>query len=176
MSEFLIPILMILSLMLIITCLKAISKNTRNSKLSEDLNEYKDKYMSRNLMSTNEKIQYFKIKTVTDKMGLHLFAKVRLADIIEPRKNVDNWKRYWNKVQSKHVDFFVCNKSMTSLCVIEIDDNSHKKEDRKSRDKFVDYILLQVGIETVRFLSVNNLELQNKLNDIIYKRASSSKK
>lgn len=88
---------------------------------------------------------------------LLLFAKVRLSDIIEPRHPVDNYspshrQTALNKVTSKHVDFALCDAKTTKVrCVIELDDKSHHRSDRRTRDSFVDAALQHAGIPVLRF-------------------------
>ena len=129
--------------------------------------KYKKKYRKKYLLSQNEKNQYEKIKVVTDELGLVLFSKVRLADIIEPVAGIENWKTYWNKIQSKHVDFLICTKNLITLCVLEIDDKSHKRIDRIERDNFVDYILNDVSIEILHKEYINEEELKKCLENIL---------
>ena len=134
---------------------------------SKDINNYKNKYKKKYLLTLNEKNQYLKIKSVTDKLGLYLFAKVRLADIIEPIEKTKNWKSLWYKIQSKHIDFFICKPTMATLCVIEIDDNSHNQQNRKERDKFVDFILTDNNIPVIRCLYVQEESLEIELKKLL---------
>jgi hypothetical protein len=47
----------------------------------------------------------------------------------------------------KTVDFVIVNHStMTPLLVLELDDKSHERLDRKIRDQFVDEVLTSVGL------------------------------
>ena len=104
-----------------------------------------DKYQAKWLFSYNEKTAYRALKEVCDQNGLYLMAKVRLLDLVEPRKGVPII--YFNKIRSKHVDFVICDQKLVARCVVELDDTSHKREDRAERDKFVDGVLKAVGYE-----------------------------
>lgn len=80
-------------------------------------------------------------------------GKVRLADIIEPRRGMSrqHFIASLNRVACKHVDFLVCDKNTYQpLYVIELDDSSHNRSDRRRRDRFVDSALAQAGIAVVR--------------------------
>lgn len=87
--------------------------------------------------------------------GRYVLAKVRLADIIAPkvsRSESKEWRQAFNKVQSKHLDFVVCEEgSLKVLCAVELDDKSHKRADRAKRDQFVDKALAGAGIPMCRF-------------------------
>lgn len=132
-----------------------------------DLTQYSGKYKRKYLLTLNEKEQYLKIKSVTDKLGLHLFAKVRLADIIEPIPGQKNWKSLWYKIQAKHVDFFICKPTMASLCALEIDDSSHNQANRKQRDEFVDFILKDSQIPIIRKNYIQCEELEKQLLELL---------
>ena len=68
--------------------------------------------------------------------GRHLiFAKVRLLDLVWLPKGTESRQSHLNRVQSKHVDFVLCDRDVVRpLMVIELDDSSHDRSDRKDRD------------------------------------------
>jgi len=74
--------------------------------------------------------------------------KVRLLDIIEPRKG-DNYRSLMGKIQSKHVDFVICDQDLHIKAILELDDGSHDRKDRQDRDQFVDQILTSVGYKVI---------------------------
>ncbi|MGY0399905.1 MAG: DUF2726 domain-containing protein, partial [Ostreibacterium sp.] len=70
----------------------------------------------------------------------YIFAKVRVADILKPQKGLSrsDWQVAFNKISSKHVDYVICSKDEVAiLCVIELNDKSHDKKERRARDKFL---------------------------------------
>lgn len=78
-----------------------------------------------------------------------VFAKVRLIDILEVDRSLagDKWKGPQNKITSKHVDFVLCDPSTTRpLLLVELDDASHQRSDRKARDEFVDRAAKAAGV------------------------------
>lgn len=107
--------------------------------------DFSQAYQSRWLFTYNEKAFYHKLKAFADENGLYLFAKVRLLDLIEPRPNQKKYRTYFYKVQSKHVDFVLCNQKLVAKWVVELDDASHRQEKRAERDSFVDEVLKNTG-------------------------------
>lgn len=89
-------------------------------------------YQKKWILTYNEKDAYRKIKEITDKLGYTLFTKVRLFDLIEPVRGNPKYKTNLYKIQAKHVDFVICDEKLVARYVIELDDNSHNSEDRKS--------------------------------------------
>lgn len=82
--------------------------------------------------------------------GRYLIScKVRLADIVKPEPfNISDF----NRVAMKHVDFVLCDpETWEVLAVIELDDKSHGKTDRKERDSLIDDLFKEADIPVVRF-------------------------
>ena len=84
-----------------------------------------------------------------------VLGKVRLADIISTTRGLSrsDWQKAFNRIDSKHVDFALCKKDDMSLaCAIELDDRSHRKSDRKSRDDFLESALNAASVPFISFL------------------------
>ena len=119
-------------------------------------------YQKRWMFTYNEKDAYSKLKPIADELGLILFAKVRLLDLVEPMKGQKQYKAYFHKVQSKHVDFVLCDQKLVAKYIIELDDKSHEREDRKQRDAFVDEVVTSVGY---KILHVYLYEINDSLKE-----------
>lgn len=110
---------------------------------------YNASYQPKYLLSINERDQYRKLKAWASNHDAIVFTKVRVLDLIEPRKDADNYKTLFYKIQAKHVDFVICDQSIKVKCIIELDDNSHKNKDREERDKFLDEALTGAGYKVL---------------------------
>lgn len=83
-----------------------------------------------------------------------VMGKVRLADVISVRKGLEGSARQaaFNGIQSKHLDFVVCDtKDLSIQYVVELDDQSHDRAKRQGRDEFVDKALQAAGIPIFHF-------------------------
>lgn len=83
-----------------------------------------------------------------------VFGKVRLGDIIKTAKGLSKSIRATsqNKINQKHVDFVICNAAdLAVIGVVELDDQSHAREDRADRDTFVDQALASAKVPVVHF-------------------------
>ena len=81
-----------------------------------------------------------------------VLGKIRLADIIRPRKGLTASGRAsaLNRITSKHVDFAVCDLRTRSVVgVVELDDSSHQRPSRRRRDEFIDMALEAAGVAVV---------------------------
>ena len=82
-----------------------------------------------------------------------VFAKVRLLDLLWLPKGLGSSTRQSlrNRVQSKHADFVLCDpKTLGPVLVIELDDSSHDRRDRRERDVLVDRVLASAGLAILR--------------------------
>lgn len=123
--------------------------------------DYTKSYQAKYLLSKNEWYQYKKLKELTDAKGFVICPKVRLLDIIEPRKGERKYKTLFYKIQAKHIDFLICDEDMHIKAIIELDDNSHNSQERKERDIFVDTVLKSVGYKVVHAKSITPDILNN---------------
>lgn len=92
-----------------------------------------------------------------------VFGKVRLGDIVKPAKGLVPSKRTSasNRINQKHVDFVICSAAdLAVLTIVELDDQSHAREDRVKRDDFVNQALLAAKIPTIHFSVQKGYKLQ----------------
>ena len=106
------------------------------------------------LFSRNEKDAYQKLRALTDEAGYTVLAKVRLLDLLEPIRGNPKYKTYFYKIQSKHVDFVLCDEKLVARTVIELDDSSHNSKTRQQRDEFVDEVLTSVGYAVIHVKAI----------------------
>jgi hypothetical protein len=56
-----------------------------------------------------------------------------------------------NRISQKHVDFLICTRdTVLPLGVVELDDASHQRADRKQRDRFVDAAFAAAALHVMR--------------------------
>jgi hypothetical protein len=82
-----------------------------------------------------------------------IFTKVSLSDLFYVKQNdYGVYRSYTNKIDRKHVDFLLCDpKTVQPLAGIELDDKSHRRQDRMERDEFVDKVFAAADLPLVRF-------------------------
>jgi very-short-patch-repair endonuclease len=79
--------------------------------------------------------------------NLIVFAQVRLASLVEVQQWARRDKTNWYKIQAKCVDFVLCEaRTYAPRLVVELDDRSHDRPDRRERDAFVDSVLTSAGL------------------------------
>lgn len=116
--------------------------------LKEPVGEFrKAKFMS------DAEIRFYKCLMETVGAKYRVFAKPRLNDIVYAvDADRSKWQARTNKLRMKHVDFLLCDPTtLTPVCVIELDDSSHTRQDRADRDGFVNNALKAAGVPIAHF-------------------------
>lgn len=140
-------------------------KKIKNKKEDREVWPYKKKNYFFN--QSERKFYYTLSNILGDKY--FLFSKVRILDLLYLPKYQQNSYRYRNKIQSKHIDFIICDKqNVKPLLVIELDGNSHLRKDRIERDKFVNEIFEDAGLPILH-IKVSDSNDKAYLSDIIGK-------
>ena len=143
-------IIFIFIVAVIIVVLAAIGMKVGNIQ-KQPIAAYRKKY----LLTKNEYSFYQKIKPIIQEKNLRVLCKIRLADLIEPEpnKNQKEWYAAFNRIKSKHIDFAIATENMKVIVLVELQDNTHQKSDRKERDEFVNTAVTSAGY---KLLSVYN--------------------
>ena len=119
-----------------------------NQKISRI--DYREAYQPRQLLTNRELQEYKKLKQYADAHGWLICPKVRLRDLIEPKSGVEKQQILVNKISQKHVDFVLVDHEMNVIGVLELDDSTHDRSDRKERDKLVRDALEGAGITMIQ--------------------------
>lgn len=127
---------------------KAKNKTDKITQIEEtpkenEQRDYTNAYKPKKVMTANEKVAFMKIQEAASELGYTAVTKVRLFDLVEPKQFGDKGAQW--KIQAKHVDFVILDKTLTARYIIELTDSSHDAEDRAERDQFVADILQNCG-------------------------------
>lgn len=120
-------------------------------------------YEKRKILTDAEQNFYQKLKElVADQY--YVFPQIHLASLLTVKAQGRNWKRLFNKVIQKSVDFVLVDKeTFETKLVIELDDHTHLRKDRVDRDGFVNSSLKSAGIAIIHVKDHNLEELRSKL-------------
>ena len=81
-----------------------------------------------------------------------IFPQVHLTALFDQKVKGQNWNAAFRHINSKSVDFVVCDKTYARpLLAIELDDFSHDAEERRSRDVEVERIFENANMPLLRF-------------------------
>ena len=107
-------------------------------------------YASKGILLSNAETSFFHVLRSMTKDYLAIFPHVALRDLVTVIDQT-NYYTHYNKIDRKQVDFVLCNpKTLKPVFVIELDDSSHNRPDRKERDVFVEEVLANAKIPLVR--------------------------
>lgn len=107
-------------------------------------------YYSRGYLLSRGEMAFYRVLVRAVPPGLVVCPKVRLADLINCPG--DAWRQgFGGRIVGKHVDFVLADAGTLAIRgVIELDDRSHARADRRERDAFVDRALDAAGIPILR--------------------------
>lgn len=111
-------------------------------------------YRKLDALLTPAERSFFGVLQLAIKARLLIFAKVRVADILTTTKGLSNSERQaaFNRIKAKHFDFVLCDPDhLGVVCVLELDDKSHKKARRQQRDNFLDSACEAAGVPLIHF-------------------------
>ena len=93
--------------------------------------------------------------------------QAHLSSFIDHRIKGQNWDAAFSTINGKSVDFLLIEKNtLKPILAIELDDWSHKREDRIARDEKVKNILQQADIRLARF---DNPDISEQtIVDVVY--------
>ena len=112
------------------------------------------------------------LEDILDPELYQLSCKTRLADILKVKEGFDFGREQaaFNRISRKHVDFVISEKRSSRIIgVIELDDRSHNRVDRRKRDQQVDSWLRTAGIPILHQpcrREYSFIELQQTLKEI----------
>jgi hypothetical protein len=139
------------------------SDNSSKDIQSLDFQMY---YLKKFLLSPAEYSFYYCLMMYIPS-DLTIVFKVRLSDVFGVKSG--SKKTYQNKINQKHFDFLVINKSDAALrAVIELDDKSHKNQ--RENDVFKDEICKSSGVILIRIPASSGYTQQEIVN--IFKQIS----
>jgi hypothetical protein len=122
-------------------------------------------YIKRYYLMTEAELSFYREleKGVND--VYYIVPQVLLSRLVEVDSSEILWKTYNNKINKKLVDFVLFSKpNFKPVLVIELDDRSHNRYDRRLRDGFVDEVLRGVNIPIVHVKNSYKYDMKNVLS------------
>lgn len=114
-------------------------------------------YKRRDTLNTPMERAFYQAVSRAIGADYYLACKVRIADVLDVafrqrHARDQRWWRHFRVISSKHVDLVVCEPGGGRiLLVIELDDRSHRRGDRKRRDRFIDRAFSSAKLPLLRF-------------------------
>jgi len=128
--------------------------------VAKDTNQKDLPYVKKEYLMTKAEHEFFKVLQEVVKDRYYIVPQVQLSNLVQVEK-AERWEyALRNKIDRKSVDFVLFNKEyFTPHLVIELDDSSHDRADRHTRDNFVNEVLDKVGIGIVHIKTAYSYNL-----------------
>lgn len=150
---------------------RAGSQNTRiqqtyTSKLQPTvLSKYS--YRLRNHIMTAYEERVFGVLCGIFDSKCYVIPQVHLSKLLDHKVKGQNWQGAFSHINGKSVDFVLLRKSdLSPICAIEIDDWSHKLDERKARDAEVERMFASVQLPLVRLKHIEYMTKQEIVDQI----------
>lgn len=140
---------------------KFINKKQNNTYINENIVtnniDYTTIYQKKEYILTQNELKFYKLlKYITDKNNLLIFTQVSLYEIVRNKEYKD-----FNKIKSKSIDFVITDINTKVKICIELDDQTHIREDRQQRDIFINELFKQLDIKLLRVPVQNYYNMQD---------------
>jgi hypothetical protein len=106
-------------------------------------------FEKKQMLSRPEQTLYHRLKEALPEC--EILAQVHLLQMLKVRPKTQGHKVWLNRIAWKSLDFVVCLKDFSVVAVVELDDRTHDKPDRKSADLDKEMALEGAGIPIVRW-------------------------
>ena len=101
----------------------------------------------------------------------YIFPQAHLTSIVDHKIKGQNWRGAFRHIDEKSVDFVLCDKNyIAPRLVIELDDRTHERLDRKLRDGEVERILKCASLPLLRLDnhgSFDSIDVAQKIKSAI---------
>lgn len=120
----------------------------------------KPPYQKRKSLLTPAETKFFRVLQGAVAGDWPIFAMVRLADVIQVKSKTPGYRRWFNPIVGKHIDFVICDpETLEPRLAIELDDASHDKPERIERDRMFNAALDAAGLPLLRVRVAGNYDL-----------------
>ena len=126
-------------------------------------------YIQSDALFTPAELAFLRVLDSAAGEHYRLFGKVRVADVIAvfPVSDRGAWQRAFNKISAKHFDFVLCRRdTMAVVAAIELNDSSHGRKKRQTRDAFLEEVCASVKLPLVQVRAAVDYPVESVRNQL----------
>jgi hypothetical protein len=121
-------------------------------------------YLHRGSLLTQAESRLYEALVEAAKGDYWIFPKVRLAHIVKAGKSQgrEAWQSAFDKISSKYIDFVLCIPGNYHIvAVIELDDGSQDRAERKEKEAFVDEVTASAGVPVLHIVAEESYDTED---------------
>ncbi len=123
-------------------------------------------YMKKSYLLTRAEHEFFSTLEKVVGSQYYVFPQLAIDKIVQLKGKGSSKRGYRSKINKKSVDFVLFDKqNISPVLVIELDDYTHQRPDRKKRDVFLNRVLDHCEIPVLHTPSVSEEELKTKITE-----------
>lgn len=109
-------------------------------------------YTAKSLMMTRTETDFFSKLDRVVRDRYYVFPQVHLSALLDHKVKGQDWRFAFRHINGKSVDFVLCDReTLRPTYVVELDDLTHEKSDRRKRDIEIERIFKEANLPLVRF-------------------------
>lgn len=112
-------------------------------------------FIERRLQTKSEEQLYQRLKKALPEH--QIFVQVQASRVIDVKKGND-YQKWFNRINRMSLDYVVCDATLKTVAVIELDDPSHKEKSRQEADAKKDKAMQSAGIRMIRWTKTPSIE------------------
>lgn len=162
--EYFISTVVLLGVFIILLCVGVSSsaKKIKRSVKATDLMSVGQSYAPKNFLTTRERECFQQLRQAVCPERFLICPQVRLVDVVSiaPQyfERSPEWTALFRQISQWHCDFVIVDMTTFAVCaVVELDDRSHQRTDRRRRDAIFNEVISQAGLRLYRITSATEL-------------------
>lgn len=80
-----------------------------------------------------------------------VMVQVQLSQVVVVQEKTPHWKKWWNIINQKSLDFVICDRNTLFIAAIELDDHTHSRQERQRADAQKERALRDAGVRLLRW-------------------------
>lgn len=119
-------------------------------------------YAPKGFLTTREREFFNQVRQSMNTERFLICPQVRLVDVVsvapQYTERSPEWTALFRQISQWHCDFVIVDMSTFAVCaVVELDDRTHQRTDRRRRDAIFNEVISQAGLRLYRITSASEL-------------------
>lgn len=143
-------------------CVSSPPNKIKRSVKAGDLMSVGQSYTAKRFLTSRERECFQQLRQAVCPERFFICPQVRLVDVVSvsphyPERS-PQWTALFRQISQWHCDFVIVDATTFAVCaVVELDDRSHQRSDRRRRDAIFNDVILQAGLRLYRVTSATEL-------------------
>ncbi len=144
-----------------------VSQNKRVAAYKKTERPIHGSFQKKPLFPDDEKSDFHNLKEIADRLGLYVFPKVGLNELLAPERFNPDSKISFSQLSERQLDFVLCDGNLDVRCIILLEKPEQRGKKHKAPDGSLERVLQSVGYRVIRAGAIEPDEFEPKLREIL---------